>query len=406
MAHRPLISGLATAALFGLSGWGLSGCDSAPTGPVHVAESELAAEAHHQQRLAVQEMLGDHGRLLDVGFAVTAAAADLCPDKIAPGFGVNVATRSSFREEVREQAALMLHLSDTPQIVHVVPGSPGARAGLTAGDRIVAVDGQTVVPAEDAGKVLVARLRSAKVAPLTVTVERDNAHGNDGADGNEGAAAKDGAPERRDITVAPVPVCGYELFIGLSDSINAYADGKGIVVTKGMLRFASSDTDLALVMSHELAHNVLKHDRGPSVSALPGTVVDMLATFVLGLDTKGLFARGGGRNPAQDEEAEADYVGLYILARAGFAISGAPDFWRRVGASHPDSLADSLAAQHPPTPYRAVALEKTIAEIEAKRAKGLPLRPDAVRNGAGNAAGDIAPSAGPTPENESGQPAP
>jgi hypothetical protein len=65
-----------------------------------------------------------------------------------------------------------------------------------------------------------------------------------------------------------------------------------------------------------------------------------------------------------------------MMARAGFDIDGAPEFWRRIAAEYPESIKDSLSALHPASPYRFVLLKQTIAEIKEKRAKGEPLVPE------------------------------
>ena len=40
--------------------------------------------------------------------------------------------------------------------------------------------------------------------------------------------------------------------------VNAFADGKSIIMTQGMMDYAKDDNELAIVVAHELAHN----DRG------------------------------------------------------------------------------------------------------------------------------------------------
>jgi predicted Zn-dependent protease len=80
---------------------------------------------------------------------------------------------------------------------------------------------------------------------------------------------------------------------------------------------------------------------------------------------------------SKEFEAEADYVGLYLMARAGFAIEDTPNFWRRMAIAHPGSVKRGLAASHPPTPERFLALEKTVEEIDAKRARSEALLPEA-----------------------------
>ena len=39
----------------------------------------------------------------------------------------------------------------------------------------------------------------------------------------------------------------------------AFADGTKVFLTRGMMRFAQSDEELALVVAHETAHNIMGH---------------------------------------------------------------------------------------------------------------------------------------------------
>ena len=347
---------------------------------VSVPESEIAAEAQVQRDLALDAMLADHARLLDIAFPLAEHSAALCGEHTKPGFGINVADWSSLRKELRMAAFDRFKLDYTPQILHVVPGSPAQKAGLRQGDRVLAV-GKTKIAAEKgSANSVMDRLHKAGNGPLVFTVA---------AEGNK----------PRHVPVKPVPICDDDFYIGKSDMVNAYSDGDSVVVMAGMMRFAATDEDLALVLSHEMAHNVMRESQHMPAAAIPGAIVDFVVSDLIGIETRGAFSRGGGRRYTQDFEAEADYVGLYMMARAGYDISGAPAFWRRIAANYPESIKDSLAALHPATPYRFVLLKETVAEIEGKKAQGAALVPDPERLRASAAKeiglSDIAPAAGP-----------
>jgi len=326
-----------------------------------VSESDLKAEAKIQNDLALAATLHQHARLLDAAFPLAAGSAELCGKDVAPGFGLNLADISSLREELREPARRRLKLGDAPQILHVVPGSPADKAALREGERIVALGGRKIAPGKGSADKAMDLLHEAGSGPLEFEVADEN------------------GPSRT-VRVTPVPMCSYAFYIGKSDSVNAFADGKSVVVMAGMMRFAASDEELALVLSHEMAHNLMRDSQRIPAAAIPGAIVDFVVSDLFGIDTGGVFTRGGGRSYTQDFEAEADTVGLYMMARAGFDVDGAPAFWRRIAANYPESIKDSLSALHPPSPYRSVLLRKTIAEIKKKQAKGEALVPDPLRS--------------------------
>ncbi len=142
-----------------------------------------------------------------------------------------------------------------------------------------------------------------------------------------------------------------------------------------MLRFAETDEEVALVLGHELAHNTRGHIASRQGNALIGAIFGAVLTGLTGVDVTNLGSQIGAGAFSQDFEAEADYVGVYHTARAGFDIANAASFWRRMGLSHPQAIHLS-GSTHPSTATRFLAIEKTVDEIETKRANNLPLVPD------------------------------
>jgi len=61
------------------------------------------------------------------------------------------------------------------------------------------------------------------------------------------------------------------------------------------------------------------------------------------------------------------------MARAGYRIDDAANFWRRMAISSPGSI--TMTSDHPATPERFVALQSAVMEIRAKAAQGAPLLP-------------------------------
>ena len=144
------------------------------------------------------------------------------------------------------------------------------------------------------------------------------------------------------LRVTPEETCAYQLLLVDGDEINAAADGRTIYLNRGMLRFVRTDEELALVLGHELAHNAMRHIEAMQTNAMMGTVggaaLDILAAAG-GANTGGAFADAGGDIGrmmfSQAFESEADYVGLYFTARAGFDTTDVESFWRRMAAENP-----------------------------------------------------------------------
>jgi len=185
----------------------------------------------------------------------------------------------------------------------------------------------------------------------------------------------------RDLS-GPSRDCNFKVILDPSErALNAHADGQNVVIYPAMVDFARNDNHLAFVIAHEFAHNIMDHVNAQksnvTIGAILGSVVDVAAGSQ-GTNTGGVFGKIGGQQGmmrySTGFESEADYVGLYILARAGFAIEQAPDFWRMMSQAEPDAV--YVSSSHPNNPARTIAMGKTVAEIRAKQRAGKRLMPN------------------------------
>ena len=120
--------------------------------------------------------------------------------------------------------------------------------------------------------------------------------------------------------------------------------------------------------------NVTASGKAGAVHRVAGALVGAALGVMIGVDMTNTGAEIGGLAFSQDFEAEADYVGVYHAARAGVDVSSAATLWRRLAIENPAAI-DLLGSTHPSTAKRFLAIEAAMAEIEAKRAAGLPLVP-------------------------------
>lgn len=165
--------------------------------------------------------------------------------------------------------------------------------------------------------------------------------------------------------------CSFTFKLEPKEALNAYADGKQIVVTPPMMRFAQSDDWLGIVLSHEYAHNIMGHVNAKMQNAtagmLAGTLADMLAQSQ-GFNTGGQLGNLGAQTASEafspEFEEEADYVGMYVMAMAGYDISQASALWRAMTAADPTGA--FLRGSHPANPERYVLIEQTKNEIIQK----------------------------------------
>jgi hypothetical protein len=345
----------------------LSGCVSPVTPPIHVEPESLDQEARVQQELRFRMAYEQQQRVARVTFPMLVAAAQMCGASVHFVTGMSFSNRRSF--EYGSEAIAVLGLTDEIKVTSVIPGSPADLAGVRAGDLLVEVGGSAVSKGAGATEALTTKLQQLS---------------NDGRSFKL-KLARDGVLQQ--TSVVPAKACAFSAAAIDGDVVNAFADGSNVAITVGMLRFVQDDMELALVVSHELAHNLMKHVAAKSNNEVVGVLMTV-AIFATAIAGRG----ANGPNPqisqlasvpmpsrtsfSREFEAEADYVGLYMMARAGLQIDRAPQFWRRMGAAYPASNRSAFGASHPTDAYRMLALEETVREIQRKIGEGVPLVPE------------------------------
>jgi hypothetical protein len=351
----------------------LGACAAPTTRPVEIDKAAEEAEARLQRELAFEGFLEDELRVKRVAQPILEKAADLCKDKVRYDSGAIFTSMSAYGKDFEPVVTKYLGISGHELgLLHVVPGSPADKAGLKRGDRLISVNGFVIPNSKDAASELSKRASEwlKKPDPVTSVYARKSANG---------------SVQTAQAVVTPVRACDFPAFLVMQESLNAFADGKSIAIFRGMLRFAN-DNELAIVIGHELAHNFMGHIEAAQRNNLLATLAELLAAGAR-VPTQGLLGSAIALAHSPAFEAEADYVGLYVLARVGIAFEDAPKFWRRMAAANPAGISQrGHIASHPATSARFVALEKTVQEITAKRAAGQPLNPELKSSSTTNAA--------------------
>lgn len=336
----------------------ISGCMGPTTQRVKPNDAAVEIEAIKQKEIAIRESLKAQERMHNIGFRILKAGLPLCADRKSQFIGIRYATKHDFNEEFRDVAISHLDLDSTLKLTNVIESSPADIAGFQKGDILMSVNSIDVPVDEKATEKFTKILKeeNEKNKDLSFKIVRDGIN--------------------ETINVTTVETCDYPLIILGENTVNAYADGNNIYITQGMMDFASSDDELALVIGHELAHNAMRHINAKKLNAAGGFLLDLLFVALTGVNSQGVFSNAAAGAYSQEFESEADYVGLYVSERAGFEIGEASYFWRRMGVKHPGSIAKNHAASHPSSPERFVSIEDTVKEINQKKESGAELMPN------------------------------
>ena len=359
-----------------------SSCATPATQVGTVSPADPHAEQLKRDQLIIQSDLRDQQRLEDIGFPLLKAARPMCGGAATDTrVGFSYANVHTFSRQYRP-AARAMGFTDSLTVVSVTRGSAAESVGVKVGDRIMRVAATGITPGRKAIKQAAEALERARnrEADLVLILRH----------GAPPSVSPAGVPETLPVVSAAVPVsitlpldtlCNYTLTVVKHDMPNAWIDGQHVFVTSAMLRFASTDDELATLLAHQISHNAMRHmearAKNHSLGALFGAVLDVTAqrygVYSAGEHRKNWSERTAGPF-SQDFEREADYVGMYILARANRPFASASDLWRRLAQASPGSI--NFTVSHPTTEERYLRLDEAAAEIRRKQASQSPLLPE------------------------------
>lgn len=274
-------------------------------------------------------------RVARLAWVLQTANVALCPADVRaiPGFAVQSLSQFGAKDRVR---AARFYGDDPHPIVSAVAAQSGAaRAGLRTGDIILSINGlptPDVLPGRasyDAVGETEARIDTALAhAPVRLSLRR--------------------AGRTFDMVIVGDRGCASRVQLVPHGSINARADGRYIQIDGDMLDFVRSDDELAAVMAHELAHNILHHHRDDTVQRIT-------------------------KAQSRANEYAADQLGVWLYARAGFDLAAQLPLFSRLkakvgGGLFPDRF-------HPGWNDRIARIADAIGTIERQRAAHQPLIP-------------------------------
>lgn len=187
------------------------------------------------------------------------------------------------------------------------------------------------------------------------------------------------------VAASPEPGERFRFFAMRDTTLNAFAlPGGYIGVHTGLIMAARSESELAGVLSHEIAHVTQRHiarmlgkQSQAGLVTLAAIVVAILAASsssdVSSAAMAGAQAAGIQQqlNYSRDFEREADRIGIQILDHAGFDASGMASFFDRLQRFSRlyENNAPAYLRTHPLTTERIADMESRATQIAARRVR-------------------------------------
>ncbi|HVS26447.1 MAG TPA: M48 family metalloprotease [Burkholderiales bacterium] len=179
------------------------------------------------------------------------------------------------------------------------------------------------------------------------------------------------------------PKVSLELFALKDNSINAFALPGGFIgVHSGLILATQSESELASVLAHEIAHVTQHH-----IARLLAAQKQSIATSLAGIAIAILAARSNPQlsqaaiigtqaavaqnqlNFTREHEREADRIGLQTLDKAGFDVRGMPAFFERLQKStrFVEGNAPSYLRTHPLTFERIADVQNRVQHLRYRQ---------------------------------------
>ena len=277
---------------------------------------------------------------------------------------------------VERIAARTLGIRHTPYLMLVVPGSPADDGGLRQGDILESFNGKPI--RRDRGLHFDygfdpyrgtrpyrwhfdRTMRKAMQDRFSVAIHYTRG----------GRAAMIHRTEAQ-----PVKKCDFDIMT-LDFAEVGFASEEGVIlVSSGLYESAQSDLDVQVFVAHQLAHELAGHRSETLTRWQGGWAYPWLELVYLGLDASSEGVGLGGflfseswATYSEVQDINADYMAMYMLARAGIDVSQYASVWTSLPVTSP------MTKIHPISQYRLERMSDTLREITKKLDAGLPLTP-------------------------------
>ncbi|PSS33129.1 Mitochondrial metalloendopeptidase [Actinidia chinensis var. chinensis] len=159
----------------------------------------------------------------------------------------------------------------------------------------------------------------------------------------------------------------WEVLVVNEPVVNAFClPGGKIVVFTGLLEHFRTDAEIATIIGHEVGHAVARHAAEGITKNLWFTIVQLILYQFVMPDLVHTMSNLFLRLPfSRRMEMEADYIGLLLIASAGYDPRVAPKVYEKLGKVTGDSALRDYLSTHPSGKKRAQLLAQAKVMEEA-----------------------------------------
>lgn len=183
---------------------------------------------------------------------------------------------------------------------------------------------------------------------------------------------------RNIAAAANKPSYDWEFVVFESSEANAFAlPGGKVAVYSSLFQLFDNDAELATVVGHEVAHALARHSMERSSQSVLQACGGVLVELALGQDWTPAYQTTSNLLAllpySRTQELEADYLGLLLMARAGYDPRAALTFWEKFRKLNQVGVVGEFLSTHPDGEKRLEQLREALAEAQTEYRKSKQL---------------------------------
>ncbi len=298
-----------------------------------------------QKKILIKEMAKASIKVHKISWPILLANKQKCKDNKKKSYGTLFADVNDLPEEDKTIFSTLFNnfidpkyfqkyqVDGFPIILSIAKNSPAYNAGLLKNDIILEINDKNT---QNFRKKLLFILESKEYLKLKILRGKQEIK----------------------VNMTGVQSCSYNVQVLPSGFPNAFADGEKVFITMAAIKLAQTKDELAFLIGHELAHNIL-HYRNFDSNEANLLAIDYLDKPKI-RQLKSIFVWSN-----ENREIEADIEGIHLAFKAGFSLENVNDYWRRLSVFNPELIKKSVNI-YKSNAYRAALINKTLKKLKER----------------------------------------
>lgn len=157
----------------------------------------------------------------------------------------------------------------------------------------------------------------------------------------------------------------YKIYLIDDPELNAFTIGGYIFFYKGMYNFCQTNSEIAAIISHEIAHNELGHSTLAIKKQKAAEDFGVFGEIIKVFDD--IIENNFSQSFGQKQESEADLFGMDLVYPTSFKNCHAINFWKRMSQNENEyDMIENFSRSHPYSKNRSLCIDNHLKSNYSK----------------------------------------